>query len=121
MAGSLRNFQYVSDDGDVYLFRGDESNVEAINQDSANIQTANINAPGVPRNIKPRCLFYSNDARTRTLCGIASTLAIYNSPPATIPDPITSGQDLSLIRKQPEKVRLFPNFDTGLTDGDEPL
>lgn len=121
MAGSLRNFQYISDDGDVYLFRGDESNIEAINAATANIQIANVNAPGIPRNIKPRCLFYSNPERTRTLCGIASTVAVYNSPPNTIPDPFNAGSDLTLIRKQPEKMRMYPNFDTGLTDGDEPL
>lgn len=121
MAGSIRNFQYTTDDGDVYLFRGDESNVEAVNAATANIQIANVNNPGIPRNIKPRCVFYANPARTRTIKVCASTVAVYNSAPATIDDPLNPGNDLALIRKTPEKVRLYPNFDTGLTDGDEPL
>jgi hypothetical protein len=122
MAGSLRNFQYVADDGQIYLFKADESNVESVNLLVANIVTANANRPGIPRNVTPRRVYYSNADRTRTLGIIASTQAIYLAPPATIPDTLPSSTAvLSLSRKTPERVRLFSNIDTGLTDGDAPL
>jgi hypothetical protein len=122
MAGSLRNFQYTADDGQIYLFKADESNIESVNVLVANIVTANLTRPGLPRNIVPRKVFYANAEGTRTLSIIASTLAVYLAPPATIPDTLPSSTAvLSLVRKTPEKVRLFRNIDTGLTDGDAPL
>jgi hypothetical protein len=121
MAGSLRNFQYVADDGQIYLFKGDESNTEAVNLLVANIVAANVNRPGIPKNIKPRRVYYSNADRTRILSAICSTTAIYLTPPATIPDTIAGTGTLSLVRKRPELVTIYPNFDTALTDGDAPL
>ncbi len=122
MAGSLRNFQYTADDGTIYLFKGDESNVEAINGTNANIIAGNASNPGIPKNIRPRRVFYGNAAGTRTISAIASTTAIYLNPPATIEDPLDGiADDLVLVRKRPETITLFPNFDTGLTDGDAPL
>lgn len=122
MAGSLRNFQYVADDGLIFLFKGDESNVESVNVAAANIVAANGNRPGIPRNITPRKVFYGNAVNTRVLSIVASTQAIYLAPPATIPDTLPgSTAVLSLIRKSPERVRLYRNIDTGLTDGDAPL
>jgi hypothetical protein len=121
MAGSLRNFQYVADDGQIYLFKGDESNTEGINGLVANIVAANALRPGIPRSIKPRRVFYANANRTRTISGIASTVAVYNAPPATIPTFDGSAEVLNLIRKRPEVSTLYPNLDTGLTDGDSPL
>jgi hypothetical protein len=122
MAGSLRNFQYVADDGSIYLFKGDESNVEAVNVAAANIATANVSRPGIPSNIRARRVFYGNATNTRIQSAIASTSAIYLNPPATIPETLPGGTgNLTLIRKVPETIRIFPNFDTGLTDGDAPL
>lgn len=120
MAGSLRNFQYIADNGDIFLFRADESNTEAVNALVANIVAANANRPGIPRGFRMRTLTYGNATRTRSIRCYASTLAIYNAPPATIPDTLGSG-NLSLIRKNPERIRIYPNFDTGLDDGDAPL
>ncbi len=122
MAGSLRNFQYVADDGQIYLFKGDESNTEGVNLLAANIVAANANRPGIPRSIKPRRVFYSSADKLRTLSAIAATTAIYLNPPATIPDQIAGGAAvLTLTRKTPERSRIFSNIDSGLTDGDAPL
>jgi hypothetical protein len=120
MAGSLRNFQYTDDSGQIWLFKGDESNVEGVNVAAANIAAANASRPGIPRNIKPRRVFYTNSDRTRTLGVIASTVAIYNTPPNTIPDGVAGTGTLTLARKTPERVKLYPNIDTGLLDGDNP-
>ncbi len=120
MAGSNRNFQYTTDAGDVFLFKGDESNTEAVNGVDANIQGGNENNYGIPQNVKPRRVFYTSADGFRTLSAIATTVAIYNNPPATIPDPFDN-QNLTLSRKVPERIRLYPNVDTGLTDGDTPL
>jgi hypothetical protein len=119
MAGSRRNFQYVADDGTIYLFNADESNTEAVNVVAANIAAANAARPGLPRNLKPRRVFYANSDQTRVISAIASTVAIYNAPPATIPDPLSAvAATLTLVRKRGEVVRLYPNIDTGLLDGD---
>lgn len=120
MAGSLRNFQYTADNDDIFLFRADESNTEAVNGTQANIQAGNATLPGIPRGFRMRTVTYGNATRTRTIKCYASTVAIYNNPPATIPDTLGSG-NLTLLRKNPERVRLYPNFDTGLDDGDQPL
>lgn len=120
MAGSIRNFQYTTDLGDIFLFRGDESNTETVNGTSANIAFGNENNYGIPKNITPRKLFYVSPDGFRVLSAIASTVAIYNSPPPTIPDPFDA-QTLTLSRKTPERIRLYFNVDTGLTDGDTPL
>ena len=121
MAGSLRNFQYVADDGQIYLFKGDESNHEAVNVAVANIATANVLRPGIPRSITPRRVYYSNAARTRTLSVVASTVGVYNAPPLTIPTFDGSAEVLTMVRKRPEISTMYPNVDTGLTDGDAPL
>jgi hypothetical protein len=122
MAGSLRNFQYVADNAAIFLFKADESNTEAVNGTSANIVAANINNFGIPRNVRPRRVYYADAARQRILSAIASTITVYNTPPATIPDPFAGGgATLTLIRKTPERITLYANIDTGLTDGDTPL
>jgi hypothetical protein len=120
MAGSLRNFQYTDDADNIYLYRADESNTEAVNGTAANIASGNENNPGVPRSIKPRRVYYANADRTRTISVVAATLDVYNAPPTTITDPIAGSGNLTLVRKRPEVSRLFPNVDTGLTDGDTP-
>lgn len=121
MSGSRRNFQYVTDNGQIYLFNADESNVEQVNGTVANIGTSNVNQPGIPRGIRPRKAFYGNPGGTRTIGVICSTVAIYNNPPVSIDDLTAASETFVLIRKLPERAKVFPNFDTGLTDGDTPL
>lgn len=124
MAGSRRNFQYTDDLNAIYLFNADESNIEAVNGGSADIGAGNVSNPGIPRNIKPRRVYYATANRDRVLRIIAVTTAIYDAAPTTIPDPLQAndgdGNDLTLVQKVPETRRLFPNVDTGLDDGDNP-
>lgn len=120
MAGSRRNFQYVTDGGDIYLFNGDESNVEAVHGTEANIVAGNEDLDGIPRNITPRRVVYINGDGSRSISVVAATLTRYNSPPATIADPIDGSATLSYDRQIPQKRRRYRNLDTGLTDGDAP-
>lgn len=121
MAGSRRNFQYTADDGAIYLFNADESNIEAVNGVTANIAAGNVNNPGIPRNIRPRRCDYTSVDGARTLRIIAATQAVFNAPPNTIGDPFAAGENLTLVRVTPERRRLYRNIDTGLQDGDSPL
>lgn len=121
MTGSRRNFQYTDDTGAVFLFNADEGNIEAVNGTAADIEAGNSTRPGLPRSVKPRRLTYSSPNRTRNLRIIAVTQAIYNNPPAQITINLPGDDnELTLTAQTPEKRKLFPNIDTGLTDGDNP-
>lgn len=123
MAGSIKWFVYTTDAGDDYAIRLDESNTEAVNGQNQDFVSGLALKDAVPRNIKPREIFYTNAARTRTIRCVALTQTIYNGAIAggvgTIPDPIAGGNaTLGLIRANGEKLRLPVPFDTGLDDGD---
>ena len=122
MAGSLRTFAYTSDSGLVFLYTGDESNNEAVNGATSAPTEAQLAAQtGIPRNMRPRTLRYSSGTTTRVLKVVAATSAIFNAPPATIPDGVAGTGTLALSGRTGEKVRLFKGIDSGLTDGDAPL
>ena len=121
MAGSRKWFVYTDDIGTDFAIQLDESNTEAVNGSTQDFVDGLALANAVPRNVKPRVLFYSNVARTRTIRCVALTQTIYNGALSggvpTITDPIDGGT-LTLIRGQGE-IRRFPfPFDTGLQDGD---
>lgn len=123
MAGSRKWFVYEDDLNQVFAINLDESNTEAVNSTSGDFEGGNL-PNAVPRNIKPREVFYTNPARTRTIKCICLTQTIYNGVVQggvpTIPDPITpSGPALGLIRANGERRRLPIPLDTGLTDGDD--
>ena len=54
MAGSLDEFEYISDDGDSYWVRCDVSNANAIQSPARPIE----GTVGLPKNIKPRYVLY---------------------------------------------------------------
>ena len=122
MAGSKKYFVYTADDGDEFALLADESNTEAVNggtqdyADGVNIRYM------LPRNLRPRAAVYSNAARTRTIRCYCLTQAIYTGVVVgapTITDPLTPANTLSLVRLEPERIRLLPiAVDTGLDDGD---
>ena len=123
MAGSIKWFVYTDDGSNDYAIKLDESNTEAINGSGQDyLPDATLNA-GVPRNIKPRSVVYSNLLRTRNIRCIALTQAVYqgvlNGNIPTIPDPISPGQNLFLTRLDGEKRVLPFGQDTGLDDGDQ--
>lgn len=124
MAGSRKLFVYTDDAEVDYWIDLDESNTEAVNGNSLGYPTTGGPVDAVPRNIKPRELFYINTARTRTIRVVALTPAIYTaiiqSPGTTINDPLTTGQLLYLSRGNGERNRIPVARDTGLDDGDQP-
>lgn len=124
MAGSIKWFVYTTDGGVDYALKLDESNTEVVNGGLQDLITGANIVPAVPRNIKPREVYYTNADRTRTIRAIALTQAIYNGIVAggvpTIPDPIAGGTaTLGLIRARGERIQLPVPLDTGLNDGDD--
>jgi len=120
MAGSLKWFPYTDDFGTSYAINLDESNTEAVNGAIDYTGTPPL-IDAVPRNVRPRSLYYGTTDGLRTIRVTALTPAIYAAAPVnspTIDDPITAGITLVLQRLVPERRRLpIPN-DTGLQDGD---
>ena len=123
MAGSRKWFVYTTDSGTDYGIQLDESNTEAVNggtQDYA----AGVAIPfALPRNIKPRRVYYTNSTRTRTISCVALTSTIYtgliNGGVPTITDPIAGTGNLGFVRATGEQITLPQPLDTGLTDGDD--
>lgn len=122
MAGSIKWFVYTDDGGNNYAIKLDESNTEAVNGSAQDFLPDATLTAGVPRNIKPRFVTYANIDRTRNIRCVPLTQTIYagilNGNIPTIPDPITVGESLSLIRLDGEKRTLPFGQDTGLDDGD---
>ena len=122
MAGSLRWFDYESDDGTNWALFADESNVEAVNGAAAagGAPTGQNYKP--PANLKVRYAVYGRNGGATVRVPVL-TLAVYNALATgdIIPDPFVSGQNLVLIRKRPEVISPLPTVaDTGQTDGDSP-
>jgi len=120
MAGSLRWFDYESDDGTNWALFADESNTEGANGAAATggAPTGQIYKP--PANLKPRYAVYGRPGGTTVKVPIL-TLAVYNALTSTsqIDDPFTVGANLTLLRKRPEIISPIPTVvDTGLSDGD---
>jgi len=122
MAGSLKWFVYTDDRGNDFALKLDESNTEAVNGSSQDFIDGNALVNALPRNIKPRRLYYSNISRTRTISCVALTPTIYTGALTggvpTISDPLTANADLSLVRGRGEEIRIPFAFDSGLQDGD---
>lgn len=123
MAGSIKAFVYEDDLGNEYAIKLDESNTEAVNAGNNDLISGAQGINGLPRNIKPRCVFYTNNERTRRIRCVCLTPTIYAGVVAggvpTIADPIAGGSaTLGLIGAQGEQRRLFVPLDTGLNDGD---
>jgi hypothetical protein len=122
MAGSRKWFIYTDDIGSEYAINLDESNTEALNGTALGFVSGTSDA--VPRNIKPREIFYSNAARTRTIRCVALTPTIYSGAlaggVATIVDPIAGTGNLGISRANGERRRIPTPIDTGLDDGDQP-
>lgn len=92
MAGSIKWFVYTTDTGDDFGIRLDESNTEAVNGATQDFVDGLALTNALPRNIKPREIFYTNVARTRRIRCVALTPTIYTAVVGgsvpTIQDPI---------------------------------
>jgi len=124
MAGSRKWFVYTDDLGTAFAINLDESNTEAVNGTNSDLISGASVSNAVPRNIKPRAVYYTNNDRTRTIRCVCLTPTIYAGVVAggvaTIPDPIAGGSaTLGLIRSEGERRTLPIPLDTGLTDGDD--
>lgn len=123
MAGSRKWFVYTTDSGEDYGIELDESNTEAVNGGTQDYATGVTIPFALPRNIKPRRVFYTNSTRTRTISCVALTPTIYSGLVSggvpTITDPIAGTGNLGFIRAKGEEIRLPIPLDTGLTDGDD--
>jgi len=123
MAGSIKWFVYTTDAGDDFAIKLDESNTEAVNGSTQDFTAGLALVNALPRNIKPREIFYTNTTRTRRIRCVALTQAIYTGAITggvnSITDPIAGGSaQLGLIAARGEQITLPVPFDTGLDDGD---
>jgi hypothetical protein len=122
MAGSKKWFEYTTDTSDIFAISLDESNTEAVNGAEGDYDGDSTAIYALPRNVSPRYAVYANSDRTRVIRCCVLTQAAFNTVQTntpTITDPIAGTGNLSLIRKEPERIRLLPIAeDTGLTDGD---
>ncbi len=114
MAGSIKNFIYTTDEGDTFILRADESNVEAAGG-AVDLTGGTSALYGMPKGLKPRYARYRNAAGTIArncyLCTEAAT------PTTPIIDQV-SGESLDLVKIYSEERTFFIGVDTGLTDGD---
>lgn len=118
MAGSLKGFRYVADDGTTWALFGDESNIEAIGAGADGILTP-AEKYKIPRNLTPRKAVFVNAAGTIRREIVVRTPDAYASlgAPTTVVDQV-SGQTLFLKLLKGERVQLVSLSDTGLNDGD---
>lgn len=116
MSGSVRYFNYVSDNGQTYAILADRSNVAAVNASGAG-------APGslptitVPRNIRPRyALFADSTGQIRRKVPILTPadVAALTATTSFVPTGETATVTITAIRG--EKVNLPKLADTGRTN-----
>lgn len=119
MSGSIKWFIYTTDGGSQFAYRADESNTEAIGASGADYPDA-ADEPilGIPRNIKPRRLYYVSEDARRSKYIIAPTLAVFNNPTNPITPDGASGDTFRLKKVIGEQITAPLGFDTNLIDGD---
>jgi hypothetical protein len=121
MAGSLKWFEYETNDGDVFAVKMDESNGEAVS--NVDYTTTSVAVFALPRNITPRKARYTSADGLYTRGIIVSAPGISASTlPATISAEVSGSATpvtLSLAGFDGEKFNAIPRAeDTGLLDGD---
>lgn len=121
MAGSIKWFEYTTDDGDVFAIKMDESNGEAVG--NADYTAASTAVFALPRNVTPRKARYvSADTNYARLIAVTDADASAGTLPATIDAEISGSATpvtLSLASFDGEKFTAIPRAeDTGLLDGD---
>jgi hypothetical protein len=122
--GSMRDFNYTDDGGTVWGLKLDESNTELVNLSGDTGAAVAIHR--APRNLKPRYVIVTDvTGQIKRKC-IVLNLARYaalsgtNNFTLAAVDPNATTQ-VAVGRKVPEQViDIIKNFDTGLTDGDNP-
>lgn len=122
MAGSLKFFEYETDDAEIFAIFADESNVEAVNGTANDYTPTSTATYWLPRNVEPRYAVYSSADGNRNIKIPVLSPEIYAdvlSTTPTITDPIAGTGTLTLSRLVPQIVKRLPRaVDTGLIDGD---
>jgi hypothetical protein len=121
MAGSLRGFDYESDDGEIYRIFRDESNTEALN-DNAGAPTATAS---LPRGYEPRyALLYqvSNPQVKRkvTILTTADFADILGGTDYSLAVVGATAQNFRVSALIGERRTGLVSTDTGQDDGDTP-
>jgi hypothetical protein len=115
MSGSMRYFNYVSDNGGTYAIFADKSNVLAVNPSGASV--GSLPAIKLPRNITPRyALFSSTDGTIRRKVALLTPadVAALTGNLSFTPGGETATVTITAIRG--EKVNIPKLADTGRTN-----
>lgn len=124
MAGSRRNFLYLSASGEEYIVNADEGNIEAANNiTNERDYTGDPLANFLPRNIKPRYSYWQNANGTRTLkipiltqTRFSELAGAVDVPEIDDPFVVASTVTLRLVRLQGEKIAFPSATNTGLVE-----
>lgn len=118
MAGSIKFFRYVADDGSTFAAQRDESNVEAVNPGVGGIITP-AEKYKIPSNLTPRSAVYADVTGRIRRDIIVLSPTVFAALDATTPitDQV-SGESLRLKFKKGERLTLPNLSDTALNDGD---
>lgn len=115
MAGSVRYYNYVSDNGQTYAILADKSNVAAVNPSGA-AAPGTLPTTTVPRNIRPRYALFSDPTgliRRRVPLLTPADVAALTATTSFVPQGETATVTITAIRG--EKVDLPKLADTGRT------
>jgi hypothetical protein len=116
MSGSIRWFNYTSDNGQTYALSGDKSNIQAVNPSGAGTP-GTLPTVGVPKNIKVRYALFSDTTgliRRKVPLLKQSDVAALTASTSFVPTGETATVTITAIRG--EKVNLPKLADTGRTN-----
>lgn len=116
MSGSLRYYNYTSDNGGTYALFGDKSNIAAVNPSGASAP-GTLPAIKIPRNIKPRYALFSDSTgtiRRRVPLLTPADVAALTGNLSFVPTGETATVVITAIRG--EKVNIPKLTDTGRTN-----
>lgn len=122
MAGSRLDFQYISDADSTYAINADESNTKMVNT-AGDLSTLKKNTPRLPKNISPRHIILSNQARTaKRKCYVLTASRLSSFKDGDTYTMNINGVDTTMyvigIRGETRKRIAIP-FDTGINDGSD--
>lgn len=115
MAGSVRYYNYISDNGQTYAILADKSNIAAVNPSGAGTP-GTLPTITVPRNIRPRYALFSDASgliRRRVPLLTPADVAALTAATSFVPQGETVTVTVTAIRG--EKVNLPKLADTGRT------
>lgn len=125
MAGSLKWLNYTDDEGQVWAYRGDESNLESLitatgsTAGTGDYIAGATNIYSIPRNLKPRTALFRNASGTVSRRIIVPTAGVFTALAAgqSYTDD-TSGETVVFVSRRGEELTVPFAQDTGLNDGD---